>query len=86
MDPTHEAFGAVRFRAEDMTRNSWRMDIDDHSKYFEPKTESLSNMVRIVVGSYGQVQVAAYREEWPLLPDGINTDPEADREPTVPAG
>jgi hypothetical protein len=86
MDPTHEAFGAVRFQAEDMTRNSWRMDIDDHSKYFEPKTESLSNMVRIVVGSYGQVQVAAYREEWPLLPDGINTDPEADREPTVPAG
>ena len=86
LDPTHEAFGAVRFRAEDVTRNSWRVDVDDHSKYFEPKTESLSNIVRIVVGSYAEVEVAAYREEWPILPDGINTDPEADREPTVPAG
>jgi hypothetical protein len=85
LDPTHERFGAVRFQAEDVTRNSWRVDVDDHSKYFQPKTESLSNIVRIVVGSYAQVEVAAYREEWPLLPDGINSDPEADREPTVPA-
>ena len=35
-DPAHAAFGAIRFRAEDPTRNSWRLDFDDHSKYFDP--------------------------------------------------
>jgi hypothetical protein len=84
LDPTHERFGAVRFQAEDVTRNSWRVDIDDHSKYFEPKTESLSSIVHIVVGDYSGVARAAYRDEVPFLPDGINADPEADREPTVP--
>ncbi len=29
-------------------------------------------------------RLAAYRDEVPFLPDGINADPEADREPTVP--
>ena len=85
LDPTHERFGAVRFQAEDVSRNSWRVDLDDHSKYFEPKTESMSNIVQIVVGQYSGVGVAAYRDEVPFLPDGINSDPEADREPTVPA-
>ena len=85
LDPTHERFGAVRFQAEDMTRNSWRVDLDDHSKYFEPKTESLSNIAHIVVGSYDGIGLAAYRDEVAFLPDGINSDPEADREPTVPA-
>ena len=84
LDPTHESFGAVRFQAEDVTRNSWRVDIDDHSKYFEAKTESLANMISIVLGRYDEVDIAAYREEWPFLPDGIGADPEADREPTVP--
>jgi hypothetical protein len=86
LDPTHERFGAVRFQAEDVTRNSWRLDLDDHSKYFEPKTESMSNILHIVVGGYTEVGLAAYRDEVPFLPDGINSDPEADREPTVPAG
>ena len=63
LDPTHERFGAVRFQAEDVTRNSWRVDLDDHSKYFEPKTESLSNIVQIVVGRYDEIAVAAYRDE-----------------------
>lgn len=84
LDPTHERFGAVRFQAEDVTRNSWRLDLDDHSKYFEAKTESLSNIVHIVVGRYDAVGLAAYRDEVAFLPDGINSDPEADREPTVP--
>ena len=84
LDPTHERFGAVRFQAEDVTRNSWRVDIDDHGKYFEVKTESLSNIVHIVVGDYDGIGLAAYRDEVPFLPDGINADPEADREPTVP--
>ena len=34
-DPAHASFGATRFRAEDPTRNSWRVDVDDHSKYFD---------------------------------------------------
>jgi hypothetical protein len=84
LDPTHERFGAVRFRAEDVSRNSWRVDIDDHTKYFEPRTESLANIVRVVVGRYAEVEPAAYRDEVPFLPDGINSDPEARREPTVP--
>jgi hypothetical protein len=84
LDPTHERFGAVRFQAEDVTRNSWRVDIDDHSKYFEAKTESLSNIVHIVVGRYDGIVLAAYRDEVPFLPDGMSADPEADREPTVP--
>lgn len=84
LDPTHERFGAVRFQAEDVTRNSWRVDIDDHSKYFEPKTESMANIANIVVGQYAGVALAAYRDEVPFLPDGINADPEAHREPTVP--
>jgi hypothetical protein len=85
LDPTHERFGGVRFQAEDVTRNSWRVDLDDHSKYFQPRTESMANIVDIVVGHYALVGLAAYRDEVPFLPDGINADPEARREPTVPA-
>lgn len=85
LDPTHERFGGVRFQAEDVTRNSWRVDLDDHSKYFHPGTESMTNIVGIVVGRYALVGLAAYRDEVPFLPDGINADPEARREPTVPA-
>ncbi|HEX7186780.1 MAG TPA: alpha/beta hydrolase [Actinomycetes bacterium] len=82
-DPTHESFGAVRFRAEDPTRNEFMLDIADHSKYFDTKSESLANIVAVVVGDYAGVTTAAYRDEVWLLPDGINDDPEADREPTV---
>jgi pimeloyl-ACP methyl ester carboxylesterase len=82
-DPTHASFGAIRFTAEDTTRNSWRLDLDDHSKYFHDDTESLANIVDVVVGDYAAVDLAAYRDEVFLLPDGINSDPEADREPTT---
>ncbi len=82
-DPSHESFGATRFEAEDPTRNSWRLDLDDHSKYFNEGTESLANIARVVVGDHGGVEQAPYRGEWWLLPDGINSDPEADRDPTT---
>lgn len=82
-DPTHEDFGAYRFQAEDITRHGLRLDPADHSKYFDAKTESLANVVAVVVGDYEALRPAAYRDEMWLLPDGINTDPEADREPTV---
>lgn len=82
-DPTHEDFGAYRFQAEDVTRNRYMLDVADHSKYFDPKSESLANIVRVVVGDYGALRPAAYRDEVWLLPDGINSDPEADRAPTL---
>lgn len=82
-DPAHESFGAFRFQAEDVTRNSWKLDVADHSKYFDSKTESLSNVVRVVVGDYDLVRRADYRGEARFRPDGIDSDPEADREPTV---
>lgn len=82
-DPTHRAFGALRFQAEDLTRNPWMLDFADHSKYYAPRTESLSNVVRVVVGDYDSVRPAAYRGEAWLRPDGIGTDPEADRAPTA---
>ena len=82
-DPSHESFGAIRFEAEDPTRNSWRLDLDDHSKYFNEGTESLSNIVHVVTGDYDGVVRAPYRHEVWLLPDGINSDPETDRDPTT---
>jgi len=82
-DPTHRDFGAIRFQAEDVTRNDTRLDVADHSKYFDPRTESLYNVARVVVGDYAAVGPAEYRGEAWLRPDGINNDPEADREPTV---
>ena len=81
-DPTHERFGAVRFRAESVTRNPWLLDLADHTKYFEPGSESLTNVASIVVGDRDAVRVADYRREAWLLPDGIGTDPEADRVPS----
>ena len=82
-DPTHRDFGAIRFRAEDVTRNGSRLDPADHSKYFDASSESLANVARVVVGDYPAVQPAEYRDEAWLRPDGINDDPEADREPTL---
>ena len=82
-DPTHQDFGAIRFQAEDVTRNDIRLDVADHSKYYDRSTESLANVVRVVVGDYAAVRPAEYRGEARFRPDGINDDPEADREPTV---
>ena len=81
-DPTHEDFGAYRFRAEDPSRHPYRLDLDDHSKYFRAGSESLANIVAVVAGEYGALRPAAYRDEVWLLPDGLNSDPEADRDPT----
>ena len=55
----------------------------DHSKYFDPHSESLANIAHVVTGDYAGVVPAPYRDEVFLLPDGINSDPESDREPTT---
>ncbi len=81
-DPTHASFGAVRFDAEDVTRHPYRLAASDHVKYFRPASESLDNIVKVVVGDYDDVARAPYRAEWPLLFDGIGADPEASRAPT----
>jgi hypothetical protein len=57
------------------------LGLGDHSRYFTPGSESLDNLVRVVVGETDRVSVAAYRRETAWLPDGIATDPEADRTP-----
>jgi len=80
-DPTHAAFGAVRFRAEDPARNPLMLDLADHSRYFAPGSESLAGVAAVVAGDAERLVVAPYRAELPGLPDGIGTDPEADRRP-----
>ena len=80
-DPTHASFGAVRFRAEDPTRSATSLSIGDHLKYYEPGTESLGNLVQVVVGDPRAVVTARFRGEvrWQL--DGIRNDPETYRVP-----
>lgn len=78
-DPTHAAFGAVRFQAEDLARNPVMLDLADHSRYFAPGSESLAGVAAVVAGDTGRLAVAPHRAELPGLPDGIGTDPEADR-------
>ena len=80
-DPTHADFGAVRFRAEDVARHPAALDLTDHSRYYAPGSESLDNVVQVVVGDRADVSRAAYRGELPWAPDGIALDPEADRRP-----
>src|SRR5215207_6379394 len=80
-DPAHAGFGAVRFRAEDVTRHPAVLDLTDHSRYYAPGGESLDNVVQVVVGDDADVRRAAYRGELPWAPDGISLDPEADRRP-----
>jgi hypothetical protein len=82
-NPVHRAFGATRFEAEAVTRDASRLDGGDHSKYFDRGSESLANIARVVTGHYAAVVRAPYRGEVFLLPDGINSDPEADRAPTT---
>ncbi len=82
-DPTHASFGATRFHAEDVSRHPDRLAAADHVKYFRPGTESLDNIVKVVVGDYDDITRAPYRREWPLFFDGIRTDPETYREAIV---
>ena len=85
-DPATPAFGAVRFEAEDPTRDPWRPDLADHGKYLEAHTESLANTARVVAGRYEEVVRAPYRHDLPFVPHalgGIVEDPESYRTPTT---
>ena len=82
-DPTHEEFGAIRFQAEDTDPQARGGSTSTTTRSTSTTgTESLANIVDVVVGRLRGVERAAYRDEVFLLPDGINSDPEADREPT----
>ncbi|WP_232676441.1 alpha/beta hydrolase [Nocardioides sp. R-C-SC26] len=77
-DPTEDSFGAQRFRAEDAGRGD-RPSLEQHSRYFDPGSESLHNLARIVVGDDGDVLRAEPKHD-PLF--GGPHDPEWDRRPT----
>lgn len=76
-DPSEDTFGAVRFEAEDPTRTG-RSGTAQHSLCFDPDSESLYNIGRIVDGS-GRVNTAEHIHDpfW-----GSRTHLEKDREPT----
>jgi pimeloyl-ACP methyl ester carboxylesterase len=79
-DTAEDDFGANRFQAESTTRGDVRW-FGDHSKYFDPNTESLYNISQVVTGDYGDVMSAEHTyDPWY---DGVQ-DPEWDRDPTSP--
>lgn len=78
-DPSEDDFGANRFQAEATDRGDVRW-FGDHSKYFDPSSESLYNISQIVNGDYGQVQSA--EQTYDPWYDGPQ-DPEWDRDPTA---
>lgn len=49
-DPAHEAFGAVRFRAEVAGSHSLTPWFTDHAHYYDVGSEALHNMTQIVTG------------------------------------
>ncbi|WP_250444638.1 alpha/beta hydrolase [Actinotalea sp. C106] len=75
---TEDTFGATRFEAESITRNSLWKNTGDHVKYFHQDTESIYNIGHIVAGNGDAVQIAehSYDPWW-----GPPIDPEASREP-----
>lgn len=78
MDPSSDDFGAQRFEAESAQRGGIR-NIDDHSRYYDPDSESLYNLGRIVDGDPDAVNRADHTfDPWYDAP----RDPEWDRDPT----
>lgn len=76
-DPTEDDFGAVRFQAESPYRSG--IGLEDHSRYWDPASESLANLAAIVNGNYDAVTAAGYRHD-PVF--GGVWDPEYFRDPT----
>lgn len=77
-DIVEDEFGANRFQAESTTRADVMRNFGDHTKYFDPDTESLYNIGQIVVGDYDQVLGAEHSyDPWYDGP----VDPEATRDP-----
>ncbi len=80
-DPAEDDFGAIRFQAEATDRGTSLDPFDDHSKYFDPNTESLHNIAEIINGHYDDVTRAEHKyDPWYDSP----RDPEIWRYPTAP--
>ncbi|MET0433236.1 MAG: alpha/beta hydrolase [Cellulomonas sp.] len=77
-DIVEDDFGANRFQAESTTRADVMRNFGDHTKYFDPGTESLYNIGQIVVGDYDEV-IAAEHSYDPWYDGPV--DPEATRDP-----
>ena len=76
-DPAEDDFGAQRFRAESTTRAA-DDGLGDHSKYFDPNTESLYDIGEVVTGHGDRVLRAdPVTDPWYAEP----RDPEWDRLP-----
>lgn len=85
-DPSDVDFGANRFQAEDSSRNGTNDFGDSHTSYYDPNTESLSNLGIILSG--GEPEGAEGVHD-PFFPSWGNLnaspeDPEADRDVTHP--
>ncbi|WP_101523458.1 alpha/beta hydrolase [Nocardioides houyundeii] len=78
VDPSSRDFDATRFEAESVERGDHR-NFDDHSRYFDPDSESLYNLGRIVDGHGDDVNEAeqSYDPWWRWAEDN-----EGEREPT----
>ncbi len=81
-DPAEDDFAAQRFQAESVTRapdDTSVTAIEDHSKYFDHDTESLSNQAYVLVGQPERVVIAEpIKDTWRDDPQ----DPEWERMPT----
>jgi len=84
-NPASDGFGGTRFRAETPDRPGAVLSgggFAEHSRYFEPGTESLLDLAEIVDGQYDAVLPAdPVTDPW----WGPPADPEWDRPPTSPS-
>ncbi len=79
LDPADEDFGAHRFQAEDVDRETGEGAFYNHNQYYQSNSESLFNMGQIVAGNDDQVLGADQRyDPWYRT----MVDPEHDRTPT----
>ena len=60
VDPAGQRFGAVRFHAETPDK---ALVSSNHSRYYEPGSESLTNISRVVTGDVGSLTRAELRPE-----------------------
>jgi hypothetical protein len=79
-DPAGDEFGATRFEAEAVDRNTHIPWMGDHSKYYRTDSESLYNMAEVVTGHPEKVLHAPDRDIWHGYL--VHDDPERDRTPT----
>ncbi len=83
-DPALDSWGGTRLRAESVDRGGWGdWPAADHTSYFAPGGEGLTNLARVVSGHHRQVLAAPpLHDPWWAPP----LDPELGRTPADPPG